>query len=501
MIGLFLEPATGALQRCFTRARLAAAVVPLVLSLSFPVHADWQALQALENSGAVVTASAVDLDNDRVLEQLNAADRLTPASLTKLAVAATALDVWAADKTFQTRLLGVGPFKDGHIDGDLVLQGMGDSTLDHLALWSLAAQLKGTGVTAIHGRLLVNTAPFGPLGCETKDRCDALQRSDTAYNAPLAAVAVDYGNWCVDLRPSGIGHPAVVSTCGTAQAPLPVEGTIATVSATAKATFWVERVTNNGLDMLRVGGDIPLGGNISVYRAMSDPALGTGLLLREVLREIGIEVTGSVDVVHTPPPIDAYPLAQNEGLSLKEQLGRMLRFSNNYVADMLTLNLAAAQRDQAPSQLSDAAKSLSDFMVRIKAGKGGKSTPPALFSGSGLTPENELSAEDLTTLLAAQYRNTRNFPAFYGGLVVPRQAPFQFLRVGSPAWLDRVALKTGTMDDPHSVCGIAGYIRKKDGGWIAFAAIVNGGPKMRHVPLYKAMEAARADVDSILAKY
>jgi len=501
MIGLFLESATGALQRCCTRARLTAAVVPLVLSLSFPVHADWQALQALENSGAVVTASAVDLDNDRVLEQLNAADRLTPASLTKLAVAATALDVWAADKTFQTRLLGVGPFKDGHIDGDLVLQGMGDSTLDHLALWSLAAQLKGTGVTAIHGRLLVNTAPFGPLGCETKDRCDALQRSDTAYNAPLAAVAVDYGNWCVDLRPSGIGHPAVVSTCGTAQAPLPVEGTIATVSATAKATFWVERVTNNGLDTLRVGGDIPLGGNISVYRAMSDPALGTGLLLREVLREIGIEVTGSVDVVHTPPPIDAYPLAQNEGLSLKEQLGRMLRFSNNYVADMLTLNLAAAQRDQAPSQLSDAAKSLSDFMVRIKAGKGGKSTPPALFSGSGLTPENELSAEDLTTLLAAQYRNTRNFPAFYGGLVVPRQAPFQFLRVGSPAWLDRVALKTGTMDDPHSVCGIAGYIRKKDGGWIAFAAIVNGGPKMRHVPLYKAMEAARADVDSILAKY
>jgi D-alanyl-D-alanine carboxypeptidase/D-alanyl-D-alanine-endopeptidase (penicillin-binding protein 4) len=180
----------------------------------------------------------------------------------------------------------------------------------------------------------------------------------------------------------------------------------------------------------------------------------------------------------------------------------MLRFSNNYVADMLTLNLAAAQRSQAPTQLSDAARSLSDFIARIEsADKGGKATPPQLFSGSGLTPENELSADDLTSLLAAQYRNTRNFPAFYGGLVVPRQAPFQFLRVGNPAWLDRVALKTGTLDDPHSVCGIAGYIRKKDGGWIAFAAIVNGGPRMHHVPLYKAMEAARSDVESLLEKY
>ena len=213
-------------------------------------------------------------------------------------------------------------------------------------------------------------------------------------------------------------------------------------------------------------------------------------------------VTGPIEVRHAGVPANAYMLAENEGLSLKEQLGRMLRFSNNYVADMLTLDMAAAQRSEAPGQLSDASRTLSDFVLKLNtASHGGKASAPALFSGSGLTPENTLSADDLVTLLAAQYRNTRNFPAFYGGLVVPRQAPFQFLRVGSPAWLDRVALKTGTMDDPHSVCGIAGYLRKKDGGWIAFAAIVNGGERMRHVPLYKAMEAARADVDSILAKY
>jgi len=498
MIGLSPEPAARLL-----RSSLSGLAGALLLSCCFPAQAaDWEALRKLQAGGAVISAQAVDLDKDAVIEQLNAADRLTPASLTKLVTAAAALDVWAADKAFQTRLLGVGPFKNGTINGDLVLQGGGDSTFDHLALWSLAAQLKSTGVTTIDGRLLVNTAPFGPLGCETKDRCDALQRSDTAYNAPLAAVAVDYGNWCVDVRPTGIGSPAVVSTCGMAQAPIPVQGGIRTVGAAAKPTFWVERVTQPDGEVLRVGGDVPLNGTVSVFRAMADPALGTGLMLREVLREIGIAVTGTVDVVHTPSPINAYPLATNEGLSLKEQLGRMLRFSNNYVADMLTLNLAASQRGQAPAQLSDAGRALSEYVLRTKAAaRTGKLTPPLLYSGSGLTPENELSAEDLTTVLTAQYRNTRNFPAFYGSLVVPRQAPFAFLRVGSPEWLDRVALKPGTMDDPHSVCGIAGYLRKKDGGWMAFAAIVNGGPRMRHVPLYKSMEAIRADVDSLLARY
>ncbi|MDR3418091.1 MAG: D-alanyl-D-alanine carboxypeptidase/D-alanyl-D-alanine-endopeptidase [Nevskia sp.] len=498
MTGLFLEPAGRALRRCTVSARLLGAAILLSCTHA---RADWQQLRALESGGAVVTAAALDLESGAMIEQLNAGTRLTPASLTKLAVAATALDVWPADKTFETRLLAAGPLRGGHIAGDLYLHGTGDSTFDHLALWSLAAQLKGAGVIAVDGRLVIDTAPFGPLGCETKDRCDALQHSSTAYNAPLSAVAVDYGNWCVDIRPTVPGSAAVVSTCGMERAPIQVEGGIKTVGPTARPTFWVDRVTTPAGEVLRAGGDVPVGNVVSVYRAMSDPALGTGLLLREVLHEIGIPVVGSVDVVHTPPPASAYTLAQNEGLSLKEQLGRMLRFSNNYVADMLTLNLAATERSQAPGQLSDAARSLSDFMVRIKSGGGTKTGAPPLFSGSGLTPENELSADDLVTLLAAQYRNTRNFPAFYGGLVVPRQAPFQFLRVGSPAWLDRVALKTGTMDDPHSVCGIAGYLRKKDGGWIAFAAIVNGGPRMHHVPLYKAMEAARADIDSLLARY
>ena len=58
------------------------------------------------------------------------------------------------------------------------------------------------------------------------------------------------------------------------------------------------------------------------------------------------------------------------------------------------------------------------------------------------------------------------------------------------------------MDDPHSVCGMAGFMRKKDGGWISFAIIVNGGKTQnRHVPLYKALEAIRTDVEALLKRY
>ena len=474
----------------------------LVAGLSLPVFADWQALAAMERGGARVTASAIDLDGGNVIQQLNADDRLTPASLTKMVVAAAALDTWAADKTFQTRLMGHGKLDNGVISGNLLMAGSGDATLDHQALWTLAVQLKAAGITTVNGGLVVNTSPLGEMKCETKDRCDAMVRSGTAYNAPIAALGVDYGNWCIDIRAAEVGAPAVVVGCSVAQLPIPVQGSIKTTGAKTRATLWVERATTpDAGDVIRVGGTMPAGSGQSLYRAMSDPALGTGLLMAETLREIGIRVNGPVMVSHADLPKEAYVLAATEGYSLKEQLGRMLRFSNNYIADVLTLNIAAATGN-SPDTLADSGSALSNYVARVqKSGKRTQPSAPRLWSGSGLTPENEISAEELTTLLANQYYNTRNFPAFYGGLVVPRQAPFAFLRTGSAAWLDRVALKTGTMDDPHSVCGVAGYLRKKDGGWIAFTTIVNGGPRMKHVPLYKAMEAIRADVDALLARY
>ena len=57
------------------------------------------------------------------------------------------------------------------------------------------------------------------------------------------------------------------------------------------------------------------------------------------------------------------------------------------------------------------------------------------------------------------------------------------------------------MNVPRSVCGIAGYLRKKNGGWMAFAVIVNGGPTRLQIPLQQAMDAARHDIQDVLARY
>jgi len=461
---------------------------------------DLPALQKLTHHGAIVSARVIDLDSGDVVAQIDPEMRLTPASLTKLVTAAAAFDHWHADHLFTTRLLVNRPIDNGRIPGDLILQGAGDPSLDDKALWELAAQLKGAGITRVSGSLLVVESPFGPMDCETPDRCKALKRSDTAYNAPLSSIGVDFGNWCVMVRPGAPGTPAQVGACGAAQLPIPVEGGIDTVASNRSPSYWVERITDADGDHLRVGGEIPTGQPVQVYRAMSNPARGTGLLLAEMLREIGVHLSGKVLLAAGPATDKAYSIASVQCRSLREQLDSMLRFSNNYIADAITLDLAADSSPTQPTNLAQAGQVLSSFVAYTES-RHDHLKPPVLLSGSGLTPENELSALDLTSLLTYMYHNPRNFPAFYGGLVVPRQAPFAFLRGGSPAWLDRVALKTGTMNDPHSVFGIAGYLRKKHGGWMDFAIIVNGSAQHKHVPLYKSLAAARSDIEAILSRY
>jgi D-alanyl-D-alanine carboxypeptidase/D-alanyl-D-alanine-endopeptidase (penicillin-binding protein 4) len=127
--------------------------------------------------------------------------------------------------------------------------------------------------------------------------------------------------------------------------------------------------------------------------------------------------------------------------------------------------------------------------------------PPLLASGSGLTTENRVSARDLVSLLQAQYRDTRRFPSFYGSLVVPHDAPFAYLRVGEAGWLDRTALKTGTLSEPVPAYGLAGYLRGRSGGFIAFAMIVNGSERMPQLTRDRALQAMRADLAALLAQY
>lgn len=450
--------------------------------------ADFDRLTHLSARGVRVSALVWDLDSDKALAELAPAQRLTPASLSKILVAAAALDTWAPDKTFATELRATTAPAAGAVRGDLVLHSEGDATLDETTLWALAAQLRAQGVRRVTGRLVVERAPFGELECDTIDRCNGLRRSRRAYNAAPSAIGINYGSWCIMVRAPDGATRATVEGCASGELPIPLTGSVRV--ATRGPALSVERSTDEHGDRISVSGSIEPGAERMVHRAMSDPAAGAGLMLRSILSQTGVSVDGGVETTVSVRGATRL-LAKVDGLLLQEQIGRMMRWSNNYIADVLTMGIALQHDGTAPASLAAAAQALTTL-----AGKGA-----VMDSGSGLTPSNRLSAQDLVDVLRHEYHDPRRFPAFYGGFEVPRDAAFAYLKEGNADWLDRVAVKTGSLTEPVSVSGIAGYLRTKSGGFMAFAIIVNGSDKLPQVSRAEALAASRADLETLLERH
>src|SRR5690606_31710619 len=100
-----------------------------------------------------------------------------------------------------------------------------------------------------------------------------------------------------------------------------------------------------------------------VHRAMSDPPAGTGLLLRSILGQAGVPVEGGVETTLRATGQDGWLIAKVESIPLQEQVGRMMRWSNNYIADVLTMSISLEARDAAPASLADASRELVQFVT------------------------------------------------------------------------------------------------------------------------------------------
>lgn len=471
-----------------------------LVSLTFttpPARAEWTALSELQRQNAVVTAYAVDLATGNPIQALNAETRLSPASVSKLVTAADALHTFSPNGTFTTQLAASQPpSSDGVVHGDLMLVGGADPALDHNQLWTLAAQLKANGVTKVQGGLQVLPQVFPTLPCGTLDRCQALRKTSTSYDAQISSIGVDYGSWCVDVIPTRSGAPALVRSCAGVALPIPVEGSVQTVAANVRASLWMDRrTTNEAGETLVVGGNINEGGPLRYYRSMSDPALGAGQLMQRIIESLGIGFGRSAYVGGTGKP--GVLLASWVSEPLRNQLGTMLRYSNNYITDVLTVHSAYANQRPVTS-IAEAGQAMADRYFGSTLQGGG----PLMASGSGLSPENRLSARDIVGLLEREYRNPRLFPVFYASLVIPEDGASRSLRRNaSDDWLQRVAVKTGTLTEPVIVYGLAGYMRKKDGGLIAFATLVNGIEGRQPIAYRSASDAVRQDLQALLDRY
>lgn len=447
---------------------------------------------SLADRGFLISARAHLLDSGEVLGSLAPHQQLSPASVSKLYTAGAVLERWGPQKQFTTRLVSQAEIEAGVLRGDLILDGGGAPGMTSRDYWLLVQGLANRGIRRIDGRVLASQWRFGPVDCVTTDRCQAQTRSRHAYDARLSSTAVDFASWCVQVAPGSAGASARVTGCA---GPDPLVGVVNSVETVAggETTISAERTLRGDEEVMVLSGTIAAdAAPQSLYRSSADPAEQSLATLRSLLQNAGIAVTRGFSATATPPPDGARTLAEVEGKPMQALLLDMLNYSNNFMADVMALNLVEGE-----ASMESAARALNDFAGTIP-GHG----QVDLRSGSGLTPESRVSAAGVVALLDEMYHRPALFPAFVAGMQGPVNGPMTFIRRGSERFQKGVMIKTGTLNEPVPVRSVAGYFRTESGRWGAFAVLVNGrAPAPPWLNWATTLGAVASDLDTMIADH
>ena len=101
-----------------------------------------------------------DLEQGKIKDSFNANKILIPASLFKLFTAYAVLESFDHNQRFATKIYMRGKVNNGVLEGDLIIVGGGDPSLQYKDLYNIAALIKDNNISKVTGRLFYYEGSF-----------------------------------------------------------------------------------------------------------------------------------------------------------------------------------------------------------------------------------------------------------------------------------------------------------------------------------------------------
>lgn len=415
----------------------------------------------------ILTKDKVNLDRlslivgtDKVAYQLNEKKSVIPASLTKIATAAAVLKNIAPGTKFETGLYSASEVKSGVLKGDLCLKGGGDPGFVSESMWFLVNALTRHKLQKIEGNLLVDDSLFDS---QRFDLSRQSERVDRAYDAPIGAMSFNWNSVNVFVRPAMDGKgPAEVfldpeSSYATLLGQVSTKGSGVDVNADREATAKGDSIRVGG----RIGASSP---EQAIYKSISKPDLWAGEQLKSFLAQRKITVSG--EVKNQKCANNAKKLADVQSRPVESLVTDMNKFSNNFVAEILTKQLSVVVNNEQ-GNIAGGMKVIESVLLEY----GLQRSDFSLINPSGLTRENKMTAKSLHSLLWAVQKDFSLFPEFAMSLPIAGVDGTLKRRMKSKDSSRGVRAKTGLLT---GVVGLAGYAGLSDGTWVPFVFIYNG---------------------------
>lgn len=422
-------------------------------------------------------------ERGRLVYGRNESRLFIPASNTKLVVSAVASALLPPDWRVKTSLYG-GPIVGGVLQGDLVLYGRGDPTMNRRCyatdttitgvcdtdpfarLRQLVDILRSRGVRAIAGDIVGDGSYFEQTLVHPNWEAFDL---NWWYAAPVSGLGFHDNSVDFEWQPgSAPGAPALI-TMTPDLGDIAFENRTVTVAPGGESDIGDRFFRHPGTLQIWAEGTVALDNPRRTDSfALPDPNLFTARALRQALAEAGIAVTGTTrsttDSLLYARVRGTAPLAEVSSRPLRDWIFPILNTSQNWIAEMLLKQLGKqfGKAGSWPEGLEVERRFLIDS-VKVD------STQFSLSDGSGLSSSNLISPLAFTQILGFMRRHPR-YPSFAAGL--PQAGLVGSLRnrfLGTPL-AGRVRAKTGSISRVHS---LSGYIESGGGKTLTFAVEAN----------------------------
>jgi D-alanyl-D-alanine carboxypeptidase/D-alanyl-D-alanine-endopeptidase (penicillin-binding protein 4) len=387
----------------------------------------------------------LDAATGAVLEQHQADVALPPASVAKAVTALYALDRLGPQFRFSTRVLATGPVTAGVVQGDILLVGSGDPTLQTDQLGDLAASLGARGITGVTGRFLTWDRALPPVA-----RISDEQPVQVGYNPSLGGLNLNFNRVHFEWKRSTAGWATAIDARGERFVP-PVR--MARVEIVKRDAPIFTYATTGSDDSWTVA-SAALGNGGSRWLPVRHPARYAAEVFQTLARAQGITLPD-------PHPLQADPvgaeLAQVQSVPLTDILRDMLRFSTNITAEAVGLSASGA------ANLAASGAAMTAWVQQTYG------VTARFVDHSGLGAESRVTAADMARILQQ---------AGVAGSGVQPLLRNLGMRDASGAEIKdhptRVTAKSGTL---NFVSGLAGHVAPRGGRDLVFAIFLADLPR------------------------
>lgn len=430
----------------------AALAAPPAASLRPNARAAGTAKKAVAGADAIIAAARLDgrvtfavadARTGRRLEGGNAAVGTPPASVAKAVTALYALGTLGPAHRFTTQLITTGSVSGGIVQGDVILVGGGDPTLDTNALAAMAADLKARGIREVRGAFKVAEGALPYVKSIDPDQPDHV-----GYSPAVSGIALNFNRVHFEWRRAGGSYSVTMDARSDRYRP----AVFVTKMQIANRNLPVYTYRDGGNSDDWTVARNALGNSGSRWLPVRKPALYAGDVFQTLARSQGI-------VFRNPEVVTRVPrgsvLVSHQSVPLRDILRDMLRFSTNITAEMVGMSATAQRTGRPPASLRASALEMNRW---ANAALGSSSM--GLVDHSGLGGDSKMTADDMVQALLKAHESD---------VLRPILRPFA-MRDAQRRVLQnhpiKVDAKTGTL---NFVSGLGGYMTARNGAVMAFA--------------------------------